>query len=296
MLLNRGHGPEGALLSEGDFTLMTRRLARTAHGVFYGYGIVIEENDGNFCLSHGGQTLGYSSVMLADMDDGIGMVILFNGPGGASDAYALAHPMLKVLRAALHGQSLPPLPQAVHSDADASVSEYAGTYRMESRRLTFLDGGGRLVLLHGGERIALEQRSADRFYATHPDFALFLFEFKRGPDHRVTEVFCGPDWYVHEQHGVPAASVLPHQWEACTGHYRSHNPWNSNFRVVRRKNTLVLIYPSGDSRVLVPIGEKTFRIGEDERSPEFLRFDSFVDGQSARANLSGCDYYRAFTP
>jgi hypothetical protein len=58
----------------------------------------------------------------------------------------------------------------------------------------------------------------------------------------------------------------------------------------------VLIHPAGDTRVLVPIREQSFRIGEDEHSPEFLYFDSLIDGQAARVNLSGCDYYRAFTP
>jgi len=95
MLLNRGRGPGSELLSEEGFTLLTQPLSPNSHGVFYGYGIVIEDIDGHLCLSHGGQTLGYSSVMLADMIDGIGVVILFNGPGGALAAYALAYPVLK---------------------------------------------------------------------------------------------------------------------------------------------------------------------------------------------------------
>ena len=92
---------------------MTQRLAHTNHGVFYGYGIVIEEIDGHFCLSHGGQTPGYSSVMLADMVDGIGLVILFNGPGGASAAYALAHPLLSF--AGVAPQPGPPASSACRS-------------------------------------------------------------------------------------------------------------------------------------------------------------------------------------
>ena len=296
MLLNRGRGPEGALLSEEGFNLMTQRLARTNHGVFYGYGLVIEEIDGHFCLSHGGQTPGYSSVMLADMVDGIGLVILFNGPGGASAAYALAHSVLRVLRAALHSQGLPSLAPATPPAVVDNASEYAGTYRMESRSLTFIADGDRLVLQHGGERVTLERRAGDRFYANQPDFALFLFEFQRNMDRRVVELFYGPDWYVHEQHAVPRPPAAPEKWQGYTGHYRSHNPRNSNFRVVLRKNALVLIHPAGDTRVLVPIREQSFRIGEDEHSPEFLCFDSLIDGQAARANLSGCDYYRAFTP
>lgn len=295
MLLNRGRGPGSELLSEEGFTLLTQRLARTAHGVFYGYGIVIEDIDGHLCLSHGGQTLGYSSVMLADMVDGIGVVILFNGPGGALAAYALAYPVLKFLRAALHNQSLPPLPPAVHPAVIANATEYAGIYRMGPHSLTFICDGDRLVLQHGSEPVSLEQRSPDRFYANHPDFALFLFEFQRNSSQEVMELFHGPNWYVREQPALPASDV-PEKWKGYTGHYRSHNPWNSNFRIVLRKNTLVLIHPAGDTKVLVPVRKHSFRVGEDEHSPEFLHFDSLINGQAARANLSGCDYYRAFTP
>jgi len=44
----------------------------------------------------------------------------------------------------------------------------------------------------------------------------------------------------------------------------------------------------------VPLGEALFK--EDGQSAERLRFDSIVDGQALRANLSGVDYYRVFTP
>ena len=36
-----------------------------------------------------------------------------------------------------------------------------------------------------------------------------------------------------------------------------------------------------------------FRLGEEEWSPERLRFDAFVDGRALRANLSGETYFRS---
>jgi hypothetical protein len=36
-----------------------------------------------------------------------------------------------------------------------------------------------------------------------------------------------------------------------------------------------------------------FRVGEEEWSPERLRFDAFVDGEALQANLSGETYYRS---
>ena len=41
-------------------------------------------------------------------------------------------------------------------------------------------------------------------------------------------------------------------------------------------------------------GGGAFRVGE--RTPERISFDSVVSGRALRATLSGCAYYRVFTP
>ena len=58
----------------------------------------------------------------------------------------------------------------------------------------------------------------------------------------------------------------------------------------------MLIYPSGDHDPLVPLGDDLFRIGDDPRSPETIRFDAVASGQALRAIYSGCPYYRTYTP
>jgi hypothetical protein len=66
--------------------------------------------------------------------------------------------------------------------------------------------------------------------------------------------------------------------------------------VALRQGTLVLILPSGVVEPLIPLGENVFRIGEDHRSPETLRFDTEVEGRALRAAYSGCPFYRTSTP
>jgi len=44
------------------------------------------------------------------------------------------------------------------------------------------------------------------------------------------------------------------------------------------------------------VQDNLFRVGEKAHWPERIRFDSLVNGHALRANLSGQDYYRAFTP
>jgi hypothetical protein len=148
---------------------------------------------------------------------------------------------------------------------------------------------------YGDEEIALEPRDPDYFYVPHPDFTRFLLHFRREKG-KVVEAFHGSDWYITDRYTGPTAFSHPPEWLAFPGHYRSHNPWYSNFRVVLRKGMLTLILPQGEEEALIPLGGVTFQVGEDEHSPERIRFDTLIDGQAFRVNLSCCDYYRTFTP
>jgi hypothetical protein len=153
----------------------------------------------------------------------------------------------------------------------------------------------KLLLIYDGNAVVLEQRAADRFYVGHPDFALFLLEFKRDGG-QVVEVLHGAQWYINDRYAGGQRFDYPEAWESYPGHYRSGAAAPSNFRVVLRKGTLVLIFPSGDAESLDPLGDSLFRIGEDDRSPETLRFDAVVGGRALQAEYSGCPYYRTFTP
>jgi CubicO group peptidase (beta-lactamase class C family) len=311
MLMNRGQGPRGRILSEESFDLMTQRVIEAkeeGEGSFYGYGLGIRESDGHTTIGHGGGMIGYYSYMLADMDDGLGVVVLMNGPGGQSDE-EIANLALKLLRAALHDQELPPVPPTDPTKIE-NGAEYAGTYRAcpacpersrgkhgrkaSAQPFTLVTEGERLTLHYGDERVVLERRGPDRFYVDHPDFALFLLRFEREKG-EVVEAFHGPDWYTNERYTGPTTFDYPGEWDAYPGHYCSHNPWLTNFRVVLRKGALALIHPSGDEEPLVSLSDGVFRVGKEERSPERIRFDPILNGQALRANLACGDYYRTFT-
>jgi len=149
-----------------------------------------------------------------------------------------------------------------------------------------------LILRHGAERIALERRGSDTFYIDHPDWALFLLRLERAGG-QVVEAYHGPHWYMHQRYSGPTSFVTPPQWDAYPGHYRSHNPWTSNIRIVLRKGALALIHPDGGEQPLTPLADGAFRLGATDHSPERLRFDTIVDGHALRASLSGELYYRA---
>jgi D-alanyl-D-alanine carboxypeptidase len=315
MLMNRGQAPRGRILSEESFDLMTQRVIEAKEegpvlsgvegkGSFYGYGLEIRESDGHTTIGHGGGMVGYYSYILVDMDNGLGIVVLMNGPGGQSDE-EIAMFALKLLRAALHDQELSPVPPTDPTKVE-NGADYAGTYRAcpepaegHSRKagakaLTLVAEGERLILRYDDEHVVLERRGPDRFYVDHSDFALFLLRFGREKG-EVVEAFHGPDWYTNERYTGPTTFDHPQEWDAYPGHYCSHNPWLTNFRVVLRKGALALIHPSGDEEPLVPLGDGIFRVGEEERSPERIRFDTILNGWALRANFSCGDCYRTFT-
>jgi CubicO group peptidase (beta-lactamase class C family) len=88
----------------------------------------------------------------------------------------------------------------------------------------------------------------------------------------------------------------PVEWAAYLGRYRAHNPWLPTFAIAARQGTLVMgtDWLAGSQRItLAAIEPGTFRAGDDEWSPERLRFEAIVDGLAQRAVYSGTPYYRA---
>lgn len=307
VLLNRGAAPGGRLLSETSFArFLAPPLAPGEDpGGGYGYGITVEQREGRTLFHHGGGMVGYSSMLRGELEAGIGAVVFVNGPGNPGAVAAFA---LDCLRAALAGADLPPLPPSRDPFRVENAADFAGTFTAsDGRRLTFAAEGERLFVVHQGQRIPLEARGGGRFYAFHADFERFLLSFRRGeaqppagsqPEQPgpVIAVTYGDDFFAGERYSGPRTFQIPAEWSAYAGHYRTWNPWLSNFRVLAREGRLWLAFPSGGEEPLEPLGKGLFRIGRDERSAERIRFDALVEGRATRANLSGVDFYRFFTP
>jgi len=293
MLMNGGGVPGGRLISEESFNLMAPLATRTGSEQ-YGYALVAYPVDGHIYLGHGGGNAGYTSHILADVEEGLGVVVLTNRRTESDVVYQSATYILKVLRATYHQKEMPPSPPAADLGYIVNATDYVGTYREGNSVLQLSAEDGKLLLEYEGDVVPLEQRAQDSFYARHPYLDLFLLEFKRDRG-KVVEAFHGSHWFVNERYTGPHQFDYPEEWQAYVGHYRTRNPELSNFRVVLRKGTLALIFPSGAVESLIPLGDSFFRIGDDPRSPEILRFDAVVEGRALRTDYSGCPYYRTFT-
>jgi CubicO group peptidase (beta-lactamase class C family) len=300
MLLNRGRGPRGPLLSSASYDLITHEPMATEYGFAYGYGLEVHQRDGFAHLGHGGSMPGYEAFMLVDIDHGLGVTLVSTTPSiGVRD---LAWRVMTLWRKARLEESLDAvdlsLPDPTHV---GNASDYVGTFRSDRRTFALSAEGEKLVLhLPAGSRVVLEKHGEDCFFVHHPDFERFLLRFGRARSSddvpgEVVEAWHGADWYVGDQYAGATQFGHPAAWAAYPGHYRSHIPWETNFRIVLRKGALWFVWPAGSEDALAPVGEGVFRIG-DEFSPERLRFSHVVDGRALCANLSGSDYYRFFTP
>ena len=139
--------------------------------------------------------------------------------------------------------------------------------------------------LESGCAIAVLMNGPDEHDATW-EIARFAADLYRGLDPTPPG---DPEPYPSDS---PLAPELE-EHAALYGRYRSYNPWLPGFRVQQRESGLTAQMAWGDVKPLTPLGEAEFRVGEEEWSPERLRFDAVVESQALRANLSGETYYRS---
>ncbi len=298
MLLNRGQGPNGRLMSPESYEQLVGQQMKFDWygGGAYGYGLMNIEHDGLPHLWHGGGMTGHLADLLLDPQHGLGIVVLRSQPSFGDTAFKA----MSLWRAGQLDRSLDTIDLSMPDPTRIeNAQNYAGVYRSQTSTLTFTAEDERLILHHSGQQIPLEGHGNDRFYIHHPDFELYLLHFGRmtaaDGTNPVVEAFHGSTWYTNEKYDGAVEFDYPSEWDAYPGHYRAHIPWETNFRVVLRKGQLWLVRSSGSEEPLTALGDSHFRI-DDETSPERLQFDQIVNGQAFQAKLSSGDYYRFFTP
>lgn len=289
MLLHRGTG----LISQPSFEQLIKPVIQmddSRHTGAYCLGLMRQQLDGYTIIGHSGGMVGFTADMLADLDGGLGVIVLANGQ---AEVEKISHFTLQLVRAAWRGEPLPEIPAQVSGSVE-HANHFIGKYSSEGRSFSVMVQTGRLLMDLGTATASLESYGEDRFLVPHPAFERFPLQFRR-ENEQVAEAIHGEDRYVRE--GVQGESSIgyPAGWEVYTGHYRSHNPWLSNFRIVLRPGSLVLVFPSGEEQPLHPLEPDLFRVGDEPRSPEFLRFDVVIDGKARQAILSGGVYSRIFT-
>ena len=290
MLLNGGVGPDGQrILSEESFRLLTQRAVKRGDNRYYGYALEVTEEEGRTVISHGGGVQGFRSMLVGDLEDGLGVVLLANGPLNRD----LARFALQAARAALHHQELPSPPALDPPTRVTNAADYAGTYTSPTeKKFRLRADGDTLLMLYKDRAVPLEKRGEDRFLSSDPDFSLFLLRLVRERG-SVVEALHGSDWFTNQRYHGPRQFQYPSEWDAYPGHYRTATRHHMNFRIVLRKGTLWLVHAGGEESPLVPIQSGRFRVAD---SPEWVSFDTILNGRALHVNFSGTNFHRDFTP
>jgi D-alanyl-D-alanine carboxypeptidase len=300
MLLNHGVGVRGRVLSDKMFDLFTKPVIKSpfrGEDASYAYGLWVSDLNGHKLLRHTGGMVAFSSVMYADLTDGLGAFASVNAarlPGGYRPIPVVRYG-LSLLSAVNSGKELPAPPPPLPSPTSVkNAADYAGEFALMSsgddKKLVLRSDGDQLILQHAGSNIVLEVAGRDAFLVKHPDFELFPLIFGREKE-TVVEAFHGGSWWTNEHYAGPKKFDYPQAWEAYTGHFHSDSPWYGSTRIVIRKGQLWV----GGDQPLAEVSPGVFRFDGDTGADRIV-FDTIVGGRAIHANVVGIDFYRTFTP
>jgi D-alanyl-D-alanine carboxypeptidase len=297
MLLNRGAGPTGRVISDAGFTLFS-----TAHvaaeefgpGASYGYGIAVDELEGHRRLRHTGGMASFMSSMQIDLDAGVAAFASVNAQLGYRPNPVTQY-AIQVLRAVAERKSPPPAPPADEAAEVKNAAGYAGVYHApDGRTLEVLNEHDQLTLLADGRRIPLQHLREDQFIALDPKFSLYLILFGREPAPAggpqpgaaapaVVDLGYGPDWFANSRHTDSRAVQSAPELAPYPGLYCSNDPFLGSTRIVIRRGKL---WADGVT-LLTPIGDRLFRLADEPSSPETVEFRGIIDGRAEILVLGG---------
>ncbi len=250
----------------------------------YANGLAVVEVGGRKLLHHTGGMLIFNSAIHVDPIAGVGAFASTNmGSFGYRPrditSYACAR-----LRAAIEGG---PAPQPMPAPPKLpDVSGYLGRFASRDGEVLRVEADPRgLSVQRGAERLALELSGEATFTAADPAATPLPLVF-RSKDKAVVRAWWGATEYVRD--GVAFSPPTPANLAALTGYYESDDPWRGSFRVIAQGPELTV----NGTDPLTPLGDGLWRAGQDDWSPERLRFDAWLDGRPQRASASGADYLR----
>ena len=315
MLLNRGQGPQGRIVSDQSFALMSTPYIKApefSETASYGYGIAVDTLDGHKILRHTGGMVAFASSIHVDLDGGVAAFASINAMQGYRPT-AVTEYAVRLLRVGGEAKTLPARPAIANPLEVDNAADYAGAFTDGNRRkLEFAVEGKQLFLADEGKRIPLQHTHGDNFISTIESvFANHTFIFgraraesaKSGTQHEdasgaangdsrekpgpVVEVSYGSDWYVNDKYSGPHSFTAPKEYGAFAGRYRSESVWGGDALAYVLKGQLML-----EGTTLDRIGGSLFRLGDKEWMPDTAEFLCVFEGKPRILRIAGMDFWR----
>jgi CubicO group peptidase (beta-lactamase class C family) len=314
MLLNRGQGPKGQIVSKESFELFSTPYIKAddfSPTASYGYGIAVDTLEGHKILRHTGGMVSFASSIHVDLDGAVAAFASINAMQGYRPT-AVTEYAVRLLRTQHESTPLPEPPLVADALEVENASDYAGTFTLAStskngHTLIFKAQGKQLLLTVPGAPApyAMQHAGGDAFLVNDEALRLtfpFVFARKDSPKESaaaenepnadkpkppVVEVSYGQDWYTGEAYDGPKTFDAAKELAAYAGHYRSDSPWGGDARVYVLKDQLML-----SGLPLTPIGNGIFRAGDEPWTPDTAEFHHIVDGKPRLMKSSGIDFWR----
>jgi CubicO group peptidase (beta-lactamase class C family) len=284
MLASHGRGPQRALVSSESFELFSKRHIQAEEfgpTASYGYGMAVDELDGNPLLRHTGGMVSYMSALQVDIGAGIGGFASVNAQQGYRPNAVVKY-SLQLMRAHVENKKAPAAPAADSELEVTNAGDYVGVFKGDRGQLEFVRDGAKLFLVRPGKRSQLQR------LATPDQFARFPLAFgRKKEDGPVVELSCGDAWYTTDAYDGPRQFQIPDAWRNYVGHYRSEDPWIGSIRVVILKGRLML-----DGQTSLEADGELFRLRDEPSNTEWIRFGEVVNGKCMRLKYSGVDLWR----
>lgn len=291
MILNRGIGPHGRIVSEDSFTRFSKSYIKAPEfspTAGYGYGIAVDRLGEHTVLRHTGGMDSFASAIMMDLDGGVAAFASINAMQGfrPNPVVEYAVRLLSFDWQQEGPRRPPPIPDV--SSIENAV-DYAGVYASPAGgQVEVRASGKRLELVAGGAVNPLESAGGDSFVSTGSTYNSFPILFGRTSDKRVAELAYGSEWYVNGHYSGTKDFPDLRDLEGLTGEYRADSAWVGTVRVVLRKGQLWL----DGAAPLERVGGNLFLLAGGPVTIERAEFRAIVEGRARLLNLSGVDLWR----
>jgi D-alanyl-D-alanine carboxypeptidase len=300
MLLARGQGSAGRIVSEESFTLMSTPYIKApdfSPTASYGYGIAVDTLDGHKILRHTGGMISFASSIHVDLDGGVAAFASINAMQGYRPIDVTQY-AVRLLRAEREAKPLPPPPPIADPCEVDNAADYAGTFTApDGRKLVFTLKERRVSVMDGENAVLLQHNGGDRFISTVPGvYADHTFVFGRKPapagssssaPQPVLEVTYGADWYAGAGWDGPRTFAVPAEFALYAGRYQSDSVWGGEGLVYVLRDQLM-----ADGEPLTPLGDHLFRRGTESWIPDTVEFLHIVEGKARVMRAGGLDFRR----
>jgi CubicO group peptidase (beta-lactamase class C family) len=300
MLLGNGTrkraNKETRIITKEAFDLFTGINHKTKKKGWYQYGIDTRKHDAIYRIQHSGGMVGFSTDMIVDKANDIGVYVSTNTP--YAPHRLVTSYIFDVYNSLKSDKALPEIP-SIKRKKNKALTDYTGKYQStDGEQLEIKVAKDGLEIVDANKLIKLDYVRKHRFQSLLKDYDKYYWVFKSEDDKNPSKLIYGEKVYYSINYTGKTVYDFPKEWQGYTGVYRSYSPWFPYFEIIIREGTLIAITGFGGETVfreieLFPTDLLTFKI-EYVDSLEQLSFgnsNGSVQTHSVTASWSGHEFY-----